>query len=102
MNCPKCGRPISENANICPKCKEKIYHNTENNPNYNENGQRKTIPLDNKPIKRNGATARRIILIVVLIILAGAIACVIWNEQIHEYIKDIGCLKWFDKNILWK
>lgn len=72
MNCPNCGRVINPSANICPSCKTKIYHNKETDPNYNPDGTRKTVRLDDKRLKRKGQTAKTIIWIIVIL----AVICV--------------------------
>ena len=67
MNCPNCGRPVSPTANICPSCKTKIFHNKATDPNYNPDGTRKTIKVDEKKLKNRHANVKMIISIIFIL-----------------------------------
>ncbi|MBQ9949998.1 MAG: zinc-ribbon domain-containing protein [Clostridia bacterium] len=94
MNCPNCGRPLSETANICPKCKTKIYHNTQGDSNYNEDGTRKTVSLDDRPLKRKGSALKSILLVLLMIIVIIALVMILIPDKVIDFCENISWLEW--------
>lgn len=85
MNCPNCGKPVSPTANICSRCKTKIFHDRENDPNYNSDGTRKAVKLDEKRLKRNGQTAKTIFTILLILVIIIVALHFIFTDKLIEF-----------------
>lgn len=83
--CPNCGRVISPTANICPSCKTKIHHNKATDPNYNADGSRKTVALDEKRLKNKGSTAKTIISIIVILVIIGIVLHFVFLDDLIKF-----------------
>lgn len=107
MNCPNCGRPVTEKANICPRCKTKIYHNADNDKKNNErnkNNGTQPVSLEDRQKRKKNTFLKDlglvVVIIVVLYLLLVVLAAVGWFN-IADYTKNIGWLNWFTKSINW-
>lgn len=92
MNCPSCGRPVSDTANICPRCKTHIYHEGQEKHDYKDN-PKKAVMVDNKPLKKSRKGL--IIVLVIIAILAILLGLfMFFMEPIMEYAKGASWLNW--------
>ena len=91
MNCPNCGRPLSEKANICPRCKTKIFHNN----NASEEKQESTpVSMEGRPLKRKNTVLKDILLILLIIIIVIVLCCILIPDKVVNLIKDVSWMQW--------
>lgn len=95
MNCPNCGRPLSETSNICPRCKTHIQRDAEHS--YNENPRGAAV-TDEKPLSKHGFKKflRVLLAILILVIIAGVLA-IIFRDEVIPFAQKHEWLNWLAK-----
>ena len=95
MNCPNCGRPVSEKANICPRCKTHIYHKDDNKETSQmvDAASGATVKLDEERLNKKNSVLKEIFLLVIIIVIL-FVLLYIFKKPVIEFTSSISWLKW--------